>query len=592
MTWCAEQSAGQTEAELDRLVALDSFAILDTPPEEAFDDLTALAAHVCATPMAVVSFIDAGRQWFKSQYGFELSGTSRDSLPYGPEFSADTLLEVPDTRLDARFSSHPMIAGEPRVRFFAAAPLVTAEGHVLGALCVMDVEPRALSDLQRKHLRALANQVLSQLELRNQARRFAAEVKARLAVAAELRKQQRMLDGVLKYTDVLIFAKDVEGRFVMTNRAFERASAVGEGGLIGLTDHDLFDPEVAEEYRRLDAITMKTREWQIVVEGVPHADGTVPTYRTAKFPLIDENDEVIGIGGVSADVTELAEARAAHAEAEERWRALVERCKAAVFLIDSGGVIAYANPEAVALCGAARAERIESRPIADFVRPDDRRALEALLSETLADDLSVRDRRGVLQRLDGRTVVVEFNATAVNASGVRMVQVDLRDVSAAAAANAALKLSASTDPLTGLLNKPAWDAQIKALRTDAHYSDTSMTVAVADLDNFKAYNDTHGHTAGDALLQRFCAAAGASLRRDDVFARWGGDEFLIAMPDTRPEQADVVLNRIRACVPAGQTCSIGYTSCAPAESLSDAVIRADKALYQAKALGKNQLCVV
>ncbi|MCH9707964.1 MAG: diguanylate cyclase [Actinomycetia bacterium] len=592
MTWCAEQSAGQTEAELDRLVALDSFAILDTPPEEAFDDLTALAAHVCATPMAVVSFIDAGRQWFKSQYGFELSGTSRDSLPYGPEFSADTLLEVPDTRLDARFSSHPMIAGEPRVRFFAAAPLVTAEGHVLGALCVMDVEPRALSDLQRKHLRALANQVLSQLELRNQARRFAAEVKARLAVAAELRKQQRMLDGVLKYTDVLIFAKDVEGRFVMTNRAFERASAVGEGGLIGLTDHDLFDPEVAEEYRRLDAITMKTREWQIVVEGVPHADGTVPTYRTAKFPLIDENDEVIGIGGVSADVTELAEARAAHAEAEERWRALVERCKAAVFLIDSGGVIAYANPEAVALCGAARAERIESRPIADFVRPDDRRALEALLSETLADDLSVRDRRGVLQRLDGRTVVVEFNATAVNASGVRMVQVDLRDVSAAAAANAALKLSASTDPLTGLLNKPAWDAQIKALRTDAHYSDTSMTVAVADLDNFKAYNDTHGHTAGDALLQRFCAAAGASLRRDDVFARWGGEEFLIAMPDTRPEQADVVLNRIRACVPAGQTCSIGYTSCAPAESLSDAVIRADKALYQAKALGKNQLCVV
>jgi len=592
MTWCAEQSTGQAGAELDRLVALDSFAILDTPPEEAFDDLTALAAHVCATPMAVVSFIDAGRQWFKSQYGFDLSGTFRESLPYGPEFSAHTLLEVPDTRLDSRFSSHPMIAGEPGVRFFAAAPLVTAEGHVLGALCVMDVEPRTLSALQRKHLRTLANQVLSQLELRNRARQFAAEVKARLAVGAELRKQQRMLDGVLKYTDVLIFAKDVEGRFVMANRAFEQASAVGEGGLIGLTDHDLFDAEVADEYRRLDAKIMETREWQIVVEGVPHANGTVPTYRTAKFPLVDENDKVFGIGGVAADVTELAEARAAHAEAEERWRALVERCKAAVFLIDACGVIAYANPEAVALCGAARAERIESRPIVDFVRPDDRRALEVMLSETLAGGLSVRDRRGVLRRLDGRTVVVEFNATAVNASGARSVQVDLRDVTAAAAANAALKLFASTDPLTGLLNKPAWDAQIKVLRTDAHYSDTSMTVAVADLDNFKVYNDTHGHTAGDALLQRFCAVAGASLRRDDVFARWGGEEFLIAMPDTKPEQADVVLNRIRACVPAGQTCSIGYTSCPPAESLSDAVIRADKALYQAKALGKNQLFVL
>ena len=82
MTWCAEQDTGQTEAELDRLVALDSFAILDTQPEKAFDDLTALAAHVCAAPMSVVSFVDAGRQWFKSQHGFDLAGTSETSREF------------------------------------------------------------------------------------------------------------------------------------------------------------------------------------------------------------------------------------------------------------------------------------------------------------------------------------------------------------------------------------------------------------------------------------------------------------------------------------------------------------------------------
>ncbi len=119
-----------------------------------------------------------------------------------------------------------------------------------------------------------------------------------------------------------------------------------------------------------------------------------------------------------------------------------------------------------------------------------------------------------------------------------------------------------------------------------------MTIAVVDLDNFKVYNDTYGHTAGDALLQRFTADASASLRRDDVFARWGGEEFLIAIPNTTPRQAENVLHRIRRCVPSGQTCSIGYTAHSPAESLANAVIRADKALYQAKARGRDQLSLL
>ncbi len=595
VTWCAEQDTGQTEAELDRLVALDSFAILDTPPEKAFDDLTALAAHVCAAPMSVVSFVDAGRQWFKSQHGFDLAGTSETSREFSfssATFDAEGMLEVPDARLDARFATHPMVSGDPCVRFFAAAPLVTAAGHVLGALCVMDVEPRTLSVLQRKHLQVLANQVLSQLELRNQARQVAAEVNARLAVDAAMRQQQRILDGVLKYTDVLIFAKDVDGRFVIANRALERSAAAAEGALIGLTDYDIFDAEVADGYRRLDAHIMATREWQIVVEDVPHSNGTVPRYRTAKFPLIDDNDKVIGIGGVSTDVTELDAARAAHAEAEDRWRAVVEQSQAAVALVDADGMIAYANPEAIALCGASTAQHLQSRSAADLVPLGGGRALGAMLSDILSGGRAVRARQGVLRRLDGRDITVEFNATAVNHSGVLTVQFELRDVTEAAAVHAALQQAAVTDSLTGLLNRRAWDVRAESLCAAARYRGTSMTVAVIDLDNFKDYNDTHGHTAGDVMLQRFAAVAGATLRRDDVFGRWGGEEFVIAMPDTTPQQAHHVLNRIRRCVPAGQTCSIGYTAHSPAESLTDAVIRADKALYQAKARGRDQLSVL
>nr|MCH9761359.1 diguanylate cyclase [Actinomycetes bacterium] len=567
MTWCAEQSTGRADGELDRLLALDSFAILDTPPDQAYDDLTALAAHVCATPMSAVSFVDAGRQWFKSRHGFDLVGTARESSFSVPVHNAHTMLEVPDARLDARFSNHPMVTGDPCVRFFAAAPLVTGEGHVLGALCVMDVEPRTLSDVQRKHLTVLADQVLSQLELRRHARQLTAEVSARLAVSTALRRQQRILDGVLKHTDVLIFAKDVAGRFLMANRALERSAAVAEGGLIGLTDYDLFDAEVADEYRRLDKHIMATREWQIIVEGVPRSDGTVPTYRTEKFPLLDDNDEVIGIGGVSTNVTDLADAQAAHAQAEERWRALVEQSQAAMFLVDADGMFVYANPRAIALCGAGTAEDIESRPVGDVVSPGALREVKEMLTELLSGGRPVRARRGVMRRLDGREVTVEFDATAVNHSGVLTVQFEARDVTAAAAEHAALKQSACIDSLTGLLNRSAWDAQVESLQAAGRHRGTSMTIAVVDLDNFKLYNDTYGHTAGDTLLQRFAADAGASLRRDDLFARWGGEEFLIAIPDTTPRQAERVLNRIRRCMPSGQTCSIGYTAHSPAESL-------------------------
>ena len=589
MTESAEQAVSRADAEPDRLRALDSLAILDTPPEEAFDDLTALAAHICGTPMSVVSFVDAGRQWFKSRHGFDLPGTSKEPLLSPPAGDAHGVLEVPDTRLDGRVAAHPMVTGDPYVRFFAAAPLVTAEGHVLGALCAMDVEPRTLSAPQRKHLQVLANQVLSQLELRSQARQLAAEVKARLVVNEALRQQQRMLDGVLKYTDVVIFAKDVDGRFVMTNRALERSVGVAEGELLGLTDYDLFEAEVANEYRRLDVQIMATREWQIIVEGIPHADGTVPTYRTTKFPLVDDNDEVIGIAGVSTDVTELALARAAHAEAEKRWHALVEQSQAAVFLVGDDGMIAYANPEAVALCGATAAREIEGRPAADFVAPDGREAVGEMLNGLLSGSPAVRARQGVMRCSDGREVVVEFNATALNHSGDRTVQFELRDVTVAAAEQAALTESASTDWLTGLLNRRAWDAQVESLRAGTRDGGTAMTVAVVDLDDFKVYNDTHGHAAGDTLLKRFTAVAGASLRRDDVFVRWGGDELLIALPDTTPGEAERILNRVRRCVPSGQTCSIGYTAHQPPESLADAVDRADQALYEAKARGRDRL---
>ena len=116
-----------------------------------------------------------------------------------------------------------------------------------------------------------------------------------------------------------------------------------------------------------------------------------------------------------------------------------------------------------------------------------------------------------------------------------------------------------------------------------------MTVAIIDLDHFKIYNDTYGHAAGDDFLRRFASEAADSLREHDLFVRWGGEEFVIALPDTTTVQAEAVLGRIQRAVPDEQTCSIGYTAYRRRESLGHTIDRADRALYHAKHSGRNCL---
>ena len=152
--------------EVARLAALRSYGILDTPIEGAFDDVTRIAALICGAPIAVVNFIDSGRQWFKSEIGLGLR-----EMPLGPSICAHAILQnelfiVGDTTQDSRFSANPLVTGDPGLRFYAGAPLLTPDGLTLGTVCVLDMQPRVLSDEQSLALKALARQVMAQLELR------------------------------------------------------------------------------------------------------------------------------------------------------------------------------------------------------------------------------------------------------------------------------------------------------------------------------------------------------------------------------------------------------------------------------------------
>ncbi len=152
--------------EATRLQALCQLQILDTAPEKGFDDLTHLAAHICGTPIALVSLVDANRQWFKSKVGLEASETPRSIAFCAHAILQSDILIIPDALADERFATNPLVTNPPHIRFYAGVPLITAEGQALGTLCVIDYVPRNLEPQQIEALRAIGRQVVAQLELR------------------------------------------------------------------------------------------------------------------------------------------------------------------------------------------------------------------------------------------------------------------------------------------------------------------------------------------------------------------------------------------------------------------------------------------
>ncbi len=206
--------------ENERQKALDSYQILDTESELAFDDLTQLAAKICNTPIALVTLIDNDRQWFKSKHGLDAKETSRDISFCGHAINyKSSIFEVKNTDEDTRFNDNPLTINSPNIKFYAGIPLINKDGYALGTLCVIDNKPRVLNEEQKNVLRALSRQVITQLEMR------------KLIIKTE--KETAQYESILNNIGEIVFELNDKGEFEFVNNAMLEITGFSQEKIIG-----------------------------------------------------------------------------------------------------------------------------------------------------------------------------------------------------------------------------------------------------------------------------------------------------------------------------------------------------------------------
>ncbi len=326
------------ENEPQRLAALERYRVLDTPAEAAFDDLALLASQICGTPVALVTLVDGTRQWFKSRVNFEKAETPREIAFCAHAILGEDLFVVPDASADPRFSENPLVKDDG-IRFYAGAPLVSAGGHAVGTLCVMDRRPRTLSDAQAAALRALSRQVVAQLELRR-------TMEVERAEAGEVIHER---DEAFR-----IVASELPGVFWTTDRDLRFTASIGAGrkalgvppDILGMSLFAYFrttDPEFLPIAAHRRALAGESVTYEIEWNG--------RAFQSHVEPQHDAEGVVRGVVGVAFDVTERKNAQAELERSVSLLKATVDATADGILVVDANGRMVHFNRRFVEMWG-------------------------------------------------------------------------------------------------------------------------------------------------------------------------------------------------------------------------------------------------
>jgi len=356
----------RSEPDEKRLEALFRYDVLDTPPEPAFDDITALAARLFDTPIALVTLIDRHRQWFKSRVGLKLAQTARNIAFCDAAIRKPEVMVVPDARLDPRFADNPLVTGPPGIRFYAGAPLVTPDGYPLGTLCVIDDKPRAFSADQRSALAVLSRQVSAHLEVHRQNAELA---RALADLGAEHERLQRARNQ-LQESDArmrLVLKGSNDGwwdRNLLTGQMFYSTRG---WEMLGYADQELpYDADLWERLVHADDLSETSeRLAEAIKTGVEyysfetrlrHKSGHAVPVFCRGYILRDERGRAIRISGTATDLTEGRAAQSALREQQQLNEQIVTNSPIGICIYDSHGNCIIANEAIGRQVGATRAQ--------------------------------------------------------------------------------------------------------------------------------------------------------------------------------------------------------------------------------------------
>ncbi len=597
--------------EEPRIKALDDLRVLDSEAEAAYDDIAALAAQICGTPVALVSFVDRERQWNKATVGLTISDTARahSFCAHAIEVS-DALLVIEDATLDVRFASDPLVTAAPHLRFYAAAPIVTAAGAALGTVCVIDTRPRQISDAQRDALAMLARQAASLLALR--ARTHEAEALAlerdRLATEADMhqKRSDQLLDLVLRGGDLGLWDLDVaSGRWTINTRERTMLGYSADEAQPGSLDwKGLIHPDDWRAYAaEFNSHLLGRTPFCEFVHRMRHRDGQWIWVMSRSVAVERSADgRPLRVVGTHIDVT-------AQRQAEEERRKTGERLELALSGGDIGlwdldlrtgratynaqwwGMFGYVVGEIEAADGLWQS----------MVHPEDYDAARTGLERHVNGETPMYEGEVRVRHKDGRWLWIQNRAKVVerglDGAALRIVGVNL-NISELKQKQLLLDALAREDALTGLPNRRSFEERVCDAMARSRRSRTPMCLMYLDVDNFKHINDSHGHAGGDAVLKEFARRIKRGVRTTDMAARYAGDEFVLLLEDVAGEEAAAIAARriLMALkpvfgIPGGAlrvTTSIGVAlSGIDDEDIPALLARADAALYEAKKGGRN-----
>ncbi len=358
--------------EAERLLVLQSYGVLDTPPEERFDRITRLAADLAGTPMAMVSLVDADRQFFKSRIGTDTVETPRDPSFCTLAIENEGPLVVEDAAEDPRFAGSPIVVNDPFARFYAGIPLRAPSGHPLGVLCVVDTAPRTISERTLAQLETLAAVVVDELE---RTRRDREEVRQRTRHADELAEREAAFRALAEHPPDLVARYDRDLRVLYVNPTAERVSGMPRAEQIGKTAGG-----VGAASERLpgwaDHIRSVFETGQTIRNpfSYPCADGETRRFEAVFAPEHDASAAVTTVLMNARDVT-------AHVASERRYRALVDAMSSIVWRMGADG---HSDLELVGgELIAGDIPEVAAVNLFNFIHPDDRERARTMWAEAV-----------------------------------------------------------------------------------------------------------------------------------------------------------------------------------------------------------------